>query len=359
MGERYNPKVVKDAERRYRLGVTMADGTRRWVRGTTPSAVREKARVLQGHAAAGTKPTPALARVGPVTENWRTNVLPHRKLAPATIEQYDTYARFITARVGQRRLGDFTAGQIQAWLVSLAEEDYARSTIRIIRHVLKAVFAWALKDGLVAHNYAADTELGTIGRDPAERDPYTPAEIRALLGAIAEDRLEALWLLMLTTGCRRVEACGVRWEDVNFKAQTVHFPISKTAGGVRTVPLSPTAAAALERHAQAQRSARMAAKSWADTELVFTNGVGQPLDRSRYQRAWRALIKRADVEGVAHEMRKTVGSYAIDADQPVADVAAQLGITVETLLRYYYRRTRPVAPGPAAVVEALITQAGT
>ena len=187
MGERYDPKIIKDAERRYRLGVTMADGTRRWVRGTSRGAVRAKARALQGHAAAGTKPASAMARVGPVTEDWRTNVLPYRKLAPATIEQYDTYARFIKARVGQRRLADFTAGQIQAWLVSLAEEeDYARSTIRIIRHVLKAVFAWALKDGLVAHNYAADTELGTIGRDPAERDPYTPAEIKALLGAIAE-----------------------------------------------------------------------------------------------------------------------------------------------------------------------------
>ena len=164
---------------------------------------------------------------------------------------------------------------------------------------------------------------------------------------------------MLTTGARRVEVCSVRWEDIDFARQSVHFPISKTAGGVRTVPLSPTAAAALERHAQAQRTERMAAKSWADADLVFTNSVGQPLDRSRYQRAWRALIKRAGVVGVAHEMRKTVGSYAIDADQPVADVAAQLGITVETLLRYYYGRTRPVAPGPAAVVEALITQAGT
>jgi integrase len=353
MGKRYELNVICDGPRRFRAGVTLANGRRHYVRGTSAQDVRDRARALQGHAAAGTLP-PSRVSVAQAAENWRTNVLPYLKLAPATIAQYDTYARLIAAEVGRRRLAELRPGAIQAFLVDLGSRGYGRNTVRIVRHVLKAVFAQAVLDGLVPHNYAADTKLGTIGRDPTERDPYGREELAALLGAAAGDRLEALWVLLLTTGCRRVEACSIRWSDVDLDGATVHFPVSKTAGGVRTVPLSATAARALRAHQRAQAAEQLAAAKWDAGGWVFTNTVGRPLDPSRYQRAWRALVGRAGVDGVAHELRHSVASHASDAGLSDADVAAQLGISKETLNRHYYKRTTPVGPAVAGVMEDLI-----
>jgi integrase len=74
-----------------------------------------------------------------------------------------------------------------------------------------------------------------LARNPADRaDPpsakteresrraamrtWSAEQLRAFPGHVAEDRLAALWHLAATTGMRRGELAGLRWQDVDLEA---------------------------------------------------------------------------------------------------------------------------------------------
>jgi integrase len=130
-----------------------------------------------------------------------------------------------------------------------------------------------------------------------EIDTYTPAEVRRLLTAARDDRLEAAWHLALY-GLRRGEICGLAWaDDIDLKARTLTIresrvsvdgrPVSsppKTDRGRRTLPLSDALTRTLRRARRRQAAERLKAGTlWQDTGYVVTNELGRPLHRTPCQ----------------------------------------------------------------------------
>src|SRR5215207_1656655 len=112
---------------------------------------------------------------------------------------------------------------------------------------------------------------------PAERQVWTPAQLRAFLSHVRDDRLYAAWLLVATTGLRRAELAGLRLLDVDLAAgrvsprrprvvvdYTVVESDAKTPKGRRSLALDPATLAALKAH----QARRVADPSAADLRLV-------------------------------------------------------------------------------------------
>ena len=91
-------------------------------------------------------------------------------------------------------------------------------------------------------------------------NPLTPAQARTLLEAAhaESDRLEALYVLAVTTGLRQGELLGLKWDDVDLEGGMLQVrrtlttakggPVlsaPKTRGSRRSVKLPPTASEAL------------------------------------------------------------------------------------------------------------------
>src|SRR5215218_6812356 len=71
----------------------------------------------------------------------------------------------------------------------------------------------ALKDAM-RWGYAARNVADSVEPPkglPAERQVWTPEQLRAFLSHVRDDRLYAAWLLVATTGLRRAELAGLRW----------------------------------------------------------------------------------------------------------------------------------------------------
>lgn len=77
----------------------------------------------------------------------------------------------------------------------------------------------AEQDGLISRNATQAVKPPT---DQAEEmRPPTTEQVKAPFEAVRGDRLEALYVLAVTTGLRRGELLGLGWGDVNLDAGTL------------------------------------------------------------------------------------------------------------------------------------------
>lgn len=119
--------------------------------------------------------------------------------------------------------------------------------------------------------------------------------------------LNPLWRLLVDRGLRRGEACGLRWEDVDFETnrlsirraliplgREVHVCEPKTRKGRRVLPLnSATVAAPRQQAARQADDAQQWGAAWADTGYAFTQEDGQPLHPTRVSKAFTDAQKKA------------------------------------------------------------------
>jgi len=91
--------------------------------------------------------------------------------------------------------------------------------VKYIHTTLHRALRQAVRWDLVPRNVAAEADLPRV-RTPEMR-PLSSVQARTLLEAAKGNRLEALYVLTVTTGMRQGELLGLGWEDVDLEARTV------------------------------------------------------------------------------------------------------------------------------------------
>jgi integrase len=121
----------------------------------------------------------------------------------------------------------------------------------------------------------------------------SPEQVHTFFAAIAGNQYEALYILVLTTGMRQGELLGLKWSDIELDDASLQVRASlqkvrgtfvlaepKTARSRRKVALTSLAVEALRRHRARQVAQRQAlGPAWLDRDLVYTNRIGNPVDR--------------------------------------------------------------------------------
>jgi integrase len=131
----------------------------------------------------------------------------------------------------------------------------------------------------------------------------------------AGDRLEALYVLALTTGMRQGELFRLRWADVDLEGHALAVRGEpKTAKSRRQVLLSEVGVEALRRHAGRQaEECRAAGNEWREAGLVFANAVGGSLTTTNVTyRSFRPLLERAGLPVIRfHDLRHTAATLLL------------------------------------------------
>jgi integrase len=130
----------------------------------------------------------------------------------------------------------------------------------------------------------------TVRRPNAElrtREHLTTDEVDRLMAAATANRQghrDALMILLaFRHGLRASEVCDLRWEQIDFKAATLH--VRGTKGGTpATQPLTGRELRALRRH---QRACRSALGSWAVTASGGSDATRRPDALSAPAQVWK------------------------------------------------------------------------
>jgi len=189
-------------------------------------------------------------------------------------------------------------------------------------------------------------------------EPLTQTEAQAVLEAVQQHRLAALYSVGLAIGLRLGEALGLRWEDVDLERGTLlvrqalqridgewRFVEPKTEQSRRVIPLPAVAVAALKAHRDRQTWERKAAEKgegWHETGLVFCAPDGSPQFAQNITRTFQGLLVRAGLKPRRfHDLRHACCSLLLAQGVPPGTVMEILGHSnIQTTMMIYREVTQ-------------------
>jgi integrase len=154
----------------------------------------------------------------------------------------------------------------------------------------------------------------------------TPEEARRFLAAIRGHRLEALFSVALALGLRQGEALGLRWEDIDFGAGTLHVRHQlqridgkltlvppKTEKSRRTLVMPPMIFDQLREHEKRQVAERLwSCSKWSETGLVFANRHGGPTQARRVIEQFHDVLRDAGLRRIRfHDLRHSCATLLL------------------------------------------------
>ncbi|MDA8271506.1 MAG: tyrosine-type recombinase/integrase [Actinomycetota bacterium] len=272
-------------------------------------------------------------------------------LATATFGQYEKLSRLhIVPHLGQIKLNDLKKFQVDNWLKNLEATTYERggktlgysaNTIRLCRMAFGIALKWGIAEGVVARNAARESRKPG-GRIRAKKYAMTEDEVKRLIDATKDDSLGPLWALMVTTGLRKGEALGLRWQDYDGEAITVTSQLKFDSGRItrgelktdkskRRLRLPKFLIAALDNHKLVQ--IETASRDGREPpELIFTTRNGSYLRPDNLRERFHSVCKRAGIEPhsdgrpwTVHELRHTAASQLLNDRVPMQIVSRTLG----------------------------------
>jgi integrase len=327
---------------------------------------------LEAAVAAGNVPfdDPTLSSL---LERWMEHITSLGR-ADTTLYNYRQYIdREIVPVLGSIRLSRLKSLDIDRLYGSLRKRGLAPATIRQVHAILRASLNQAERWGLVQRNVA---KLASAPSQPQrEQHPPTVPQVRELIAAAeGVDSLFGLYIrVMVATGARRAELCGLRWSDVDFEAGTLSISRSySVVPGVRgdrptktrstrLVILDPVTLEGLQSamvHSVALATDVGVAADKRRAGYVFTDdpaGATAWRPDTAYSR-WVKARAAVGLTGVRlHDLRHFQATQLLDAGVPVPTVAARLGhADGTTTMKIYAHRTRRADQQAADVVASLL-----
>lgn len=319
-------------------------------------------------------------QVGAFLDEWLRTVEP--SLRQSTAYSYRrNLEQHVIPRIGGLALTEVDGGTLNALYALLAEpgsnlvkpdRGLSRRTINYIATVLGRAFADAERWGRIPRNPAqrADPPKSS-GHRKVEQPTWNADEVRSFLArAEAEQDSDAtLWRFLVSTGCRRGEALGLRWRDVDLDegrativqtvgvvAHEIVVNAPKTKASVRTVDVDPVTVERLRAHRRAQLELRLSVgRGWRDRDLVFGAADG---DYAHPEAVTKRFGRRVRAWGFPpiplHSLRHTWATLALRAGVHPRVVQEQLGhSTIATTLGVYSHVTEGLNRDAAQTVAAL------
>lgn len=155
-----------------------------------------------------------------------------RKLKPTTRRIYrQAYDVYLRNRIGERGLSTLKYSDIlRCYNDIMDEHGISPATMENVDTVLKPVLRMAVRDNLIRSNPA----IGALADVCKEREDtsvkrcaLTLAQQEIFLNFVSSSNVYSKWknmfTVMLGTGCRIGEICGLTWEDCDLENEVIHI----------------------------------------------------------------------------------------------------------------------------------------
>jgi integrase len=244
-------------------------------------------------------------------------------------------------------------------------------TVRYVHTIMHAALKDALRWNRVVRNVADAATPPSVSSARSKRPKvWTAEQLRAFLDHVADSRYLPAWIFLATAGCRRGEALGVKWADVNLDVGTAVISRQVTATDHRVIVkdlpktkhghlirLDGGTIAMLRRlrSEQAEEKLRLG-PAYNDDGYVFCQWDGHPYHPERFSREFdrnREYFNRDHPDDplppiTLHGLRHTWATLALSAGIDIKIVSERLNHSSTTITREIYTHVTPPMQSDAA-----------
>lgn len=282
-----------------------------------------------------------------------------QRLAPKTFYRYGEYLQRINTAIGHIKLADLRPTHLNTFYKNLMEpgtnkkgkrdkhgelielRPLAPKTVldhhRLISKILNTAVRWELLDRNVAER-ADPPKLVS-----QERECLDEANLKKLLFLLNREPMQyrAMITLLIYTGMRRGELCGLEWKDIDFEHQTLSICRSsqylgggnyitkepKTKAGIRKMTIGPGVCQMLRQYQQYQNQQKeKAGDCWQETDRLFTQWDGRPIHPDTISGWFPKFLERCDLPKVTlHSLRHSNATIMIAEGVDIRTVSNRLG----------------------------------
>ncbi len=277
-------------------------------------------------------------------EEWSRGWLKRHKdrVRPSTWHGYETKLRVhVWPYVGDVKLQQLRPVHLDDLYATLRESGkrvknkpaapLSTSTVHQVHTILGECLSDAVRKGVLARNpqeAATAPKVSTKSDGTVTMNTWSASQVSVFLDRTRHHRHASLWAFLLLAGCRRGEALGLRWVDVDLDRARVNIQqtigkvggrivvgTTKSGAGLRPVALDADLVELLSRHRDAQQAERgLVGTGYDDHGLVFANPDGTPLYPEGVSRMFGEQATKAGLPKIKlHDCRHTWATLALQS----------------------------------------------
>lgn len=320
-----------------KVWVTMPDGTRKRksVYNKDERIVKVKANEIENKVNKGTYVTDNGSTFEEIAEKW-FNAKAKLK-AVTTQESYLNYKNHAVRLIGKRKIQDIKPMDLdEAYAKFMSEKSRTKNSLKHLHNVVNMVLKFAKKNTLIYSNPCDEIEKEDMRPAKFTSYVYNEVEFNNLLKFTRGTQTEVIVILAGGVGLRAGEICGLKWENIDFKENTIKITEAryrttgnigvkkpKSDNSIRTIPVDQNVIDVLNRHKN-------------KSEYVLCRKTGNPFMNCDL---YHMLVKAIEGNGLhhtrLHDLRHynatMMAKYGVD----IKTAAARLGDDVMTVLKIY------------------------
>lgn len=296
------------------------------------------------------------------------------------------YTKYVHDEIGGMSIGALKYSDIKRFYIHLIKDlGFKPNSVEIIQTILHPVFQTAVRDGYIRFNptdgVIADIKKSHDWEKPKRRALTVPQQNR-LIEFVTNSTQYRHWkpliTVMLGTGARVGEICGLRWCDLDYEQNLIHIDHNliyrvqdggsmelhittpKTKAGTRIIPMFREVREALIAEHTRQLEEEGLCKASVDgfSNFIFQTRYGDPMNPHIINRALVRIIREANREELAraeangteplllpyfssHNLRHTFCTRLCENEQNLKVVQEIMGHrNIETTMDVYNEATK-------------------
>ena len=350
---------------------------RKWLRGHRTKREAEKARAeAVTQATNGWLTLPSRETVAGLFRNY-LNTTATNRVRPKTLQSYRSITEtHLIPRVGAKPASAFTPDDLEHIMTDMVEAGKSNTTVNYLRKIAHRVLEDAVRKGKLVRNVA--DLVDPLLAQPYEPEVWNEVELDCFLTAAADSEYSYLFELFCTialTGCRRSEALGLKWRDMDLTSDSpkLHvrqiaykldngewrFEPPKTKHSRRVIALPFSLMLLLRRLRERQESnAEWTGRVFSEDDFVFARPDGTLPDPSYVSKVFRRIVGTSGLKRIRlHDLRHTYTTLQRKAGQPIEVISKVLGHASELVTLKIYDHWEGDFRSPADTMDQILEKA--
>ena len=278
------------------------------------------------------------------------------KLRPSTQNGYENMVyKHIIPLIGQKPLNEVTQANMNKFYKKLKTSgriphqwdktehgritELSDRTVRSCHLCCRMALQKAVEENLIPSNPTDDCKLPP--KRSREMEVLTKEEMQRFLIQAKEEGYLELFLLEISTGMRRGELLGLKWDDLNFNTHELRIQrqvqringkleesVPKTKSSVRTIVVPESIVKMLGEH-----------RKKVNSEWIFPSPLDSkmPRDPRAVTKRMELILERSGCKNIRfHDLRHTFATMSLEYGMDIKTLSSLLGhVSADTTLDIY------------------------